>query len=963
MQTGQVFISHTSDMARFPAGRSFVRAALDAVGRAGLAPVDMRYFSAREDRPADYCRQRVTECEVYVGVVGFRYGSLVPGERVSYTELEFDAAGLAGLPRLVFLLAGPDGLPRSLADPDQRAVQEFRQRLREAGLIVAEFASDAGLELEVFHALTELVASGRLAGAGAAPRGAAVRYSLPPATAAFTGRGAELDAITGAAAGAAAGGALVAIRAIGGMPGIGKTVLAVHAAHLLTGRFPDRQLFIDLHGHTPGQDPLPPADALAVLLSATGADPRSLPGDLAGRAALWQDRMAGQRALLVLDNAASSEQVAPLLPGGAGCLVLVTSRRHLGDLPGDVIPVPLGTLEPGQAREMFLRLAPRAATAPERTVAELTELAGFLPLAISLLARLFARHPSWTLADLAAETRQSLLTLSAEQHSVAAAFEMSYRHLPPGRQEFFAALGLHPGTTTDAQAAAALAGIPLEEAATHLDALHGEGLLTETAYRRYGMHDLIHSYARDLAAAGPDARRDQALGRLLDYYSRAAARAEALLARRARPSPLPAVPAGLPGAPDLNDESQALAWARAERANLLACLDHAAATGQDAQVIALTAGLAGLLRHDGPWADAINRHAAATRAAQRLDDRPGQAGALINLGELRRLTGDYPAAAQDLEQALAIYRDLGDRHGQANALSSLGTARRGTGDYPAAVQDLEQALAIYRDLGDRHGQANALSSLGVARWQATDFPAAVQDLEQALAIYRDLGDRHGQGIALGGLGVVRRLTGDYPAAVQDLEQALAIYRDLGDRHGQAIALGGLGNVRRLTGDYPAAAQSTEQALSICRDLGDLNGQANSLGNLGVVRRLTSDYPAAAQATEQALAIFRDLGDRGGETEVLNERGTLYRVSGELARAEECHHRALEIARAIVSSWDEAHALAGLGRCALAADHAKAEILLRQALEIFQRIGAAEAPGLAAELAALTSPPPAQKSPA
>jgi Domain of unknown function (DUF4062) len=133
MQTGQVFISHTSDMARFPAGRSFVRAALDAVGRAGLASVDMRYFSAREDRPADYCRQRATECEVYVGVVGFRYGSLVPGERVSYTELEFDAAGLAGLPRLVFLLAGPDGLPRSLADPDQGAMKGFRQRLREPG--------------------------------------------------------------------------------------------------------------------------------------------------------------------------------------------------------------------------------------------------------------------------------------------------------------------------------------------------------------------------------------------------------------------------------------------------------------------------------------------------------------------------------------------------------------------------------------------------------------------------------------------------------------------------------------------------------------------------------------------------------------------------------------------------------------------------------------------------------------
>ena len=321
------------------------------------------------------------------------------------------------------------------------------------------------------------------------------------------------------------------------MPGVGKTALAVHAAHRLRDRFPDRQLFIDLHAHTPGQHPAPPAAALAELLTAAGVDARYLPADLDGRAMLWRDRLAGQRALLVLDNAASSDQVAPLLPGGDGCLVLVTSRRYLGDLPGAVAPVLLEALPPDQAQLMFARLAPRAATEPEAAVPELTRLAGYLPLAISLLARVYAKHPSWTLADLARETTASLLTLAAEKASVAAAFEVSYRDLAPGQQQFFRRLGLHPGTTIDGYAAAALAGIPLPEAIRQLDALHSEGLLTESGYRRYGMHDLIRRYIQDRAATDPATGRDQALQHLLDYYQHTAAAAEARLARQPRTRP------------------------------------------------------------------------------------------------------------------------------------------------------------------------------------------------------------------------------------------------------------------------------------------------------------------------------------------------------------------------------------------------------------------------------------------
>jgi transcriptional regulator with XRE-family HTH domain len=481
-----------------------------------------------------------------------------------------------------------------------------------------------------------------------------VRYSLPADAVAFTGRDDELDLITTGLAGAGGAGGVVVVGAIDGMPGVGKTALAVHAAHVLAAEFPDRQLFIDLYAHTPGHDPVTAEDALAGLLAATGVDPRYLPGDLGGRAALWRDKMAGQRAVLVLDNAASSGQVAPLLPGGGRCLVLVTGRRHLGDLPGAVTPVLVDVLPPGEAAEMFTRLAPRAA-GDRDGVAEVVALAGFLPLAVSLLARVFARHPSWTLADLAAEVRAGVLTLAAENDSVAATFEVSYRHLDPAAQRLFRLLGVHPGTVTDRYAAAALAATSPERAAGLLDGLHREGLLTEVGHRRYGMHDLLRRYARDHAAR--DGEGEPAVERLLDYYQHAAARAEARLARQARPGPAPATAAPPPAAPGLHDAGQALAWARAERASLLACLDHVTRASQHGRIVALTAALTELFRRDGPWADAITRHATAIRAARHCADQLGEAGALHSRGDLRQLTDDYPGAARNLDQALGIYRD------------------------------------------------------------------------------------------------------------------------------------------------------------------------------------------------------------------------------------------------------------------------------------------------------------------
>ena len=453
--------------------------------------------------------------------------------------------------------------------------------------------------------------------------------TLPRDVGSFTGRASELAELTEAAAGAAS--QVAAVHAISGMAGIGKTALAVRAAHQLAARYPDGQIFLGLQAHTPGQPPVAAAEALAILLQTAGVDARQIPAGLEARARLWRHWLAGKRMLLLLDDAARSEQVRPLLPGTPGSLVLVTGRQELAALE-DAHPVRLEVLDADEAAGLLVRLAARPGLdAEDPAVAQIAALCGNLPLALGILGRRLRHSPAWTPADLAADltlARDRLAKMHTESVSVAAAFDLSYQDLSDAQQRMFRRLGLHLGSDIDAWAAAALAGTGPDDAQGLLQALCHQNLITEPARGRYRFHDLIREHARALAGAqDPAAEREAAIGRLLDYYQRAADRAEALLARQTRPQPASAAGA-TPGGetPSLPDREHALSWARAERANLFACLDHAAATGQAARVVALTAGVAALLRHDGPWAEAIDRHNTAAEYARRLGDRlePGQ---------------------------------------------------------------------------------------------------------------------------------------------------------------------------------------------------------------------------------------------------------------------------------------------------------------------------------------------------
>jgi tetratricopeptide (TPR) repeat protein/transcriptional regulator with XRE-family HTH domain len=765
----------------------------------------------------------------------------------------------------------------------------------------------------------EAAARGPAAPGEAVPGGvAAATRTLPRDVVSFTGRQRELRELVNSAA--TAGGA-VGIYVIGGMAGVGKTAFAVHAAHQLAERFPAGQLFLSLHGHTPGQQPVEPADALASLLLTIGVPAGQVPPGLEARTALWRDQLVSRRLLLVLDDARGSEQVLPLLPGAGGSLILVTSRRHLTALEG-ATAVSLDTLAPDEAAALLVRLAARPGLGPDDpAVREVAKLCGYLPLAVGMVARQLHHHPAWSLAGRAAELaaeRDRLELMATENVSVAAAFDLSYEDLAPRQQLLFRRLALHPGTEFDGYAAAALDGVGLGTARRSLEILYDQYLLTEVAQGRYRMHDLLRQHARTLAGRlDPEHDHERALSRLLDYYQHTVAQAESLIARRTGPASAAAAATPAVLAPVLHGREQALAWARAERASLLACLDQVVTTSQPERVVALTTGLAGLLRHDGPWAEALTRNVTALRAARHLGDRLGQANVLADLGRFRLLTDDFEGAARDLEEALGLYRGAGSQLGQANVLNNLGDLRRLIGDYPAAARDLGAALGLYRDLGDRLGQANVLTNRGI----------------------------------------MRRLTGDYPAATLDLEEALGLYRDLGDHPGQTMALNNLGLTRRGTGDFAGAARDLEEALSISRGTSDHLDVANALTYLGTVRRLTGDLAGAVRDLEEGLSIYREIGNRSAEAEALNEAGTLYRTRGDLSRARLYHQQSLDLAREIGVAWDEAHALAGLARCALLGEaKAQAADQLRQALEIFRRIGAAEAAEVEAELEALPGPP-------
>lgn len=694
-------------------------------------------------------------------------------------------------------------------------------------------------------------------GADPRPPAALQPAQLPTDLATFTGRGAELDALLDAADDDGSPSAVV-ISAIDGMAGIGKSALAVHAAHRLTSRFPDGQLFVDLHGHTQGMRPVDPADALDHMLRSLGVPGAHIPHAAAQRAALLRTRLRGQRVLVVLDNALDAAQVRPLLPGAPSCLVLITSRRRLADLD-DARPISLDLLPTADAVTLFERAAgaDRLAGAPAELIGEIVALCGHLPLAIRIAAARLRHRQAWTLTDLVERLRDQqhrLAELRSGHRSVTAAIDVSYTHLDRCQQQVFRLLGLHPGPDIDVAAAAALTGLTEHDAAQLLDDLLDVHLLQQRQPHRYRFHDLVGEHATAACAQlDPPGTRQAAVSRMTEHYARTASAAmDTAYPHEADQRPhLPPSPTSVRA---FADRAAATTWLDAELTNLIAIAHH----DQAAHTLHLSETLQRHLRTRGRYTEAQTLHEQALHAAHRTGDRRGEQDALNRLGHVHRMREQHENAVDCFQRALRIARADDDRGGEHDALLGLGHVHRLQGRYAAATETYRRVLAIARAVGNHTGELITLVSLGHTYRVQGQFDSAIDRLDQALAIARTIDDATGECTVLDAIGDLARTQGEYQLAVEHHEQSLAIARRLGHRVSELNALWGLAHAHRLRGDLQTAAAEYQEVLDTARELGHRNSEFEAHYGLGQLA-LTSRQPRqAAHHHSRALDIACEL---------------------------------------------------------------------------------------------------------
>ncbi|MER7397962.1 BTAD domain-containing putative transcriptional regulator [Streptomyces sp. NPDC000151] len=724
------------------------------------------------------------------------------------------------------------------------------------------------------------------------PRPGPVPCLLPGDVAGFTGRARQLVQLDELTAQDPASTAAV-ICLVSGTPGVGKTALTVHWAHRVRQAFPDGQLYVNLRGYDPEQ-PMAAGEALARLLAALGLRGQDIPLDVADRSARYRSELAGRRMLIILDNAATPEQIRPLLPGAPTCPTIVTSRDAL---PGLVAlhgahRLDLDLLPAEDAHALLHQLiGPRVEAEPQAAVA-LADRCRRLPLALRLTAELAAARPHHSLAELAAELadrERQLDFLQADEDpstDVRAVFSWSYQRLPAQAARAFRLLALHPGPDWDRHATAALIGAPPDQVRSLLDRLARAHLIQPTGPHRYTMHDLLRAYAAELATTtDPPADRHAALTRLFDHYLATATTATTTLHQhRVEQRPAPAPSPSPTSAPPIGDPEAARAWLDAERANLAAVCAHAAGRGWEGHAVQLATTLFRYLDTGGHYVEGLTIHTHAHQAARHNGDHNGEAQVLTYLGYVYWRQGHFQRAIDQHRQALDVFRRTGNQDGQASALTYLGLVYWRQGHYTRAADQHRRALDLFRGTGNRYGQAYAHLVLGLVHWRQGHYAWAADQHRRARDLFEQLGDRDGRAYALTHLGLVHCRQGRYQQALDQHRRALDLFRRTGNRDGQAYTLSHLGQANCRQGHFQQAVDQHRQALDLSRQTGYRACEVEALNGLGEALR-ASGRPAEARVWHtDALAKAVEIGERYEQARAHEGIAATHRTTGDLHRA-------------------------------------------------------------------------------
>ncbi|WP_216895788.1 ATP-binding protein [Nocardia alni] len=698
---------------------------------------------------------------------------------------------------------------------------------------------------------------------------------LPSDVRGFVNRLAELARLDKLLAGNPEEPLVCGISVITGTAGVGKTSLALHWAHRVRDRFPDGQLYIDLRGYDPG-DPVGPGQALDGFLRALGTVPARIPAEHADKAALFRSLLAERRMLVVLDNAATTAQVLPLLPGTAGCLVVVTSRS---DLPGLAVRAGAKRLTLNVLSENESVTLLRTVTSDDRVaddaqeLAELARLCGRLPLALRIAADRAVARPHVPLADLIADLRDesglwdALGSGPESETDVRTVFAWSYRALPVEAANLFRVLSLHPGPEFGTAATAALADLPVRRARHLLDVLAGAHLIEQHAPDRYRFHDLLRAYALDQSAAAetPEARA-AARRRVLLWY---------LLSMDAMQAVVRPMESHVPLQPDESPEriwtaaapaafataEQATRWYALERVNVVTAVRAAATAGLDSLAWRLHITLRSIYMGENPFDDWLITGHAALAAARRVPDRAGEAEVLESLGMAYTQSGRLDEGAAHHRAALSIRRAIGDRFGEAMSLNGLGLLAFRQHDLATALSLLEQCRDLLHGLGDSMWETVVTVNIAEAYFRLDRLGEAQALIRSALVTYRRRGEQSGIGNALWLLSMTSRELGDLDEAVRAAREAVEIARNHGNHMWEGCWTLELGAVQRALGQQGDALTSYQRAVVLHREIGDRGREAQAWDGTGEVYRDLGRPGEAAAFHRAAVAAQRELGDR------------------------------------------------------------------------------------------------------